>query len=96
MTTQLETGDVAGARRAADLIPDPDSLMGSKTDLLERIAKRQAEQRDAAGVLAWAGQQRAPKAKLQALRGLADGIADRAGGGKTKTSGPTAKPEPAK
>ena len=94
MTTQLEKGDVAGARCAADSIADADSFLGSKADLLEKIARRQAAQGDAAGVLAWAGQQRLPKAKLQSLRGMADG-SPRAPQAKPKPPASAPAPKPA-
>ncbi len=76
-TTLLAKGDIAGARRAIEAIPDSDPLMSSKAEIVERIAKRQAEQGDATGALAWAGQQQLPDTKLHALRGMADGVVER-------------------
>jgi tetratricopeptide (TPR) repeat protein len=77
VTTRLDKADFAGGRRAADLLSDADSFMSSKPDLLEQIARRQARHGDAAGVLAWAGDQKLPKVKLQVLRGMANGIVER-------------------
>jgi hypothetical protein len=82
--TLLERGDLAGARRTVDVIPDAESMLHSKEDLLEKIAKRQAEMGDAAGAVAWAGQMPAPGAKLQALRGMADGVVLHVAAGKSK------------
>jgi tetratricopeptide (TPR) repeat protein len=95
VTTQLEKGDVAGARRAADAIADAESFLGSKADLLEKIAKQQAAKGDAAGVLAWAARERLPKSKLQSLRGMADGIAEGASGAKPKPPATAPAPKPA-
>ncbi len=95
VATQLEKGDVAGARRAADLIADADSYLGSKANLLEKIAQRQAANGDAAGVLAWAVRERLPKAKLQSLRGMADGVAEAASGANPKPPAAAGAPKPA-
>jgi hypothetical protein len=91
--TRLDKADVAGARRTAELVSDSDAFMNSKPELLEKIAKRQAELGDAAGVLAWAGDQKLPKAKLQALRGLADGIVQRIEAQKPKSPATAATPK---
>ncbi len=96
VTVSLEKGDVASARRATEMIGDSDFFNDSKTDLLEKIAKRQSEQGDAAGVLAWATNQQLPKSKLQALRGMADGIAERATAANPKTPGAAKIPKAAK
>ncbi len=75
---RLDAGDIAGARRAADLItPVEVMFQDDKANLLEKIARRQARQGDPAPVLDWALKQAMPRAKLQVLRGLADGIAER-------------------
>jgi hypothetical protein len=65
-----------------------------KVDLLERIARRQARQHDPALVLEWARKQATPRGKLQLLRGLADGLAERFAL-EAKTSGPAGPPGPA-
>jgi hypothetical protein len=84
VATRLEKGDAAGARRAVELLSDAEVFTTEKPDLLEKIAKRQAEQGDAGGVLAWTGEQKLGKAKLQALRGMADGIVERLAAQKSK------------
>jgi tetratricopeptide (TPR) repeat protein len=93
--TQLEKGDIAGARRAADLIGELDSFMGSKADLLEKIAKQQAKNGDAPGVLAWAADQKVPNSRLRALRGMADGIVQRIDSQNPKPPGGAITPKPA-
>ena len=70
--------------------------MGSKAELLEKIAKKQAIQGDAAGALAWAGALRLPKAKLHALRGLADGVVQQVAAGTSTSSGAVGTPKVAK
>src|SRR5262249_25585061 len=78
IAARLEAGDVTGARRTADLIPDSDLMFqDDKTNLLEQIARYQAEHGDAAATLEWATKQSSPKGKLQLVRALADGIAAR-------------------
>ncbi|HKI17472.1 MAG TPA: hypothetical protein VKA15_06310 [Isosphaeraceae bacterium] len=78
VSTRLDAGDVPGALRAAELIPDSDTMyLDEKAGLLERIAKHQSEKSDPAIVLEWATKQRVPNTSLQLLRGLADGIAAR-------------------
>ena len=93
--TQLEKGDIAGARRAADLIGDLDSFMGSKPDLLEKIARHQAKNGDPAGVVAWAADQKLPNSKLRALRGMADGIVERIDSQNLQPPGGASTPKPA-
>ena len=78
VSARLEAGDIPGALRAADLIPQSDTLFqDKKASLLERIARQQAEKGNPAVILDWAGKQPTPRGKLQLLRGLADGIAAR-------------------
>jgi hypothetical protein len=78
VATRLEAGDVPGARRAVESIPDAELMQVSpKANLLERVAKRQAETSHPSSVLEWVGQQKVPDTKLKMLRGLADGIAQR-------------------
>jgi tetratricopeptide (TPR) repeat protein len=77
VSTSLAADDIAAALRAVELIQDSMSFLDEKADKLERIAKRQAEHGDPYGVLDWSAKQRTPRAKLQSLRGLADGIAQR-------------------
>jgi hypothetical protein len=81
-------------RVTSESIADPNSIMGSQADLLEKIAKKQAEQGDATGVLAWAGGQKLPRSKLHPLRGMADGIVQRviAGSSKAPASASASKP----
>jgi hypothetical protein len=75
---RLEADDVAGARRAVDLIPPSDIMFqDDKVDLLERIVKRQARREDPAPLLDGARKQTTPRARLQLIRGLAEGIAER-------------------
>ena len=96
VTTLLEQSDFAGARRTVELIPDSGSLTDSKADVVEQIAKRQAEQGDAAGALAWAVQLRIPRTKLHALRGMADGVVQRCTVQSSKSSGSATSPTPTK
>jgi len=78
VSTRLDSGDVPGALRVAQLIPDSDTMfLDEKARLLERIAQRQSEKSDPAVALEWARKQQVPNTKLQILRGLADGIAER-------------------
>jgi len=51
--------------------------LDEKAGLLERIAKHQSEKSDPAVALEWARKQRVPNTRLQILRGIADGIAER-------------------
>jgi hypothetical protein len=55
----------------------------------------QALQHDPALVLEWARKESTPRAKLQVIRGLADGLAERCDA-KAKTSKPAASPETAR
>ncbi len=63
--------------RALALISEADFYMSSKNTMIEQIAKRQAASGDPAAVLAWIDQEKVPGTKLQALRGLAEGIVER-------------------
>ena len=96
VTTLLEKSDISGARRIVELIPDSGSFTDSKADVVEQIAKRQAEQGDAAGALAWAAQLRRPGTKLHALRGMADGVVQRCTVPSSKSSGSATSPTPTK
>lgn len=78
VTARLDSGDVAGALRTIELVPEPEGMYADeKAKMLESIAKHQAEHGDPAVILAWTAKQTTPGAKLQILRGLADGIAAR-------------------
>jgi tetratricopeptide (TPR) repeat protein len=75
---RLEADDIAGARRALELISPSDAMFqDDKADLLERIARRQAARHDAATILDWARKESTPRAKIRLLQGLAEGLADR-------------------
>ena len=77
--TQVKADDPSGALKTADLLSEtgPLSVGGNKSKLLEAIAKHQSKAGQGAIVLEWASKQTVPDTKLHALRGLADGIADR-------------------
>jgi tetratricopeptide (TPR) repeat protein len=78
VTTRLDAGDVPGALRAADVIPQPQSVFqDDRAAMLERIARLQARRHNPAVILDWARKQKTPQSRLRLLRGLADGIADR-------------------
>jgi tetratricopeptide (TPR) repeat protein len=78
VSASLDAGDVPGARKSAEIIPDSESMStDEKAGLLERIAKYQSEKNDPAVVIEWAKKEPIPNTKLQVLRGLADGIAER-------------------
>ena len=78
VTTLLEKSDIAGARRTVELIPDSGSFTVSKADVVEQIAKRQAEQGDAAGQrLRGRFNCGSPGQSSHARRGLADGVVQR-------------------
>ncbi len=97
VTTRLDAGDVPGARRAVDVIPDSDAMFASeKAKLLERIAKKQAGSGDPSSVLEWVGQQNVPDTKLKMLRGLADGIAERFATKESKRADAAPPSKPAK
>ncbi len=75
---RLEADDIPGALRAVDLITPADMMFqDDKVDLLERIARRRARREELTPLLEWVGKQPAPRGKLQLIRGLADGIAER-------------------
>jgi hypothetical protein len=94
---RLEAGDVPGARRVADAIPDLDAVfLSPKPNLLEQIAKRQAQQGGPSTVLEWVDQQKIPDTKLKMLRGLADGIAQRAIANESRTTAAAPPSKPAK
>jgi tetratricopeptide (TPR) repeat protein len=90
---QLKAGHTEDAMRAVELIAESDSYASTKNNLLEQIARRQAATGDPAAVLEWVGKQKLPDAKLQALRGLADGLVERIAPKKPKPvdSGPLTK-----
>jgi hypothetical protein len=91
--TRLEAGDVAGARRVAELLPDDENpYVTNKSSLLERIAKLQAKKGDAADALDWAARQKTPGSRLYLLRGLAEGIVERITPGETRADGSAPKP----
>jgi hypothetical protein len=97
-SARLEAGDRAGALRAVDLIlPSDRMFQDEKANLLERIARQQAEKDNPAAILDWAGKQATPAGKLQLLRGLADGIAARcaAKAKEARPAEPAAQPKPA-
>ena len=97
VAARLDAGDVPGARRAVDVIPDSDAMFASeKAKLLERIAKKQAETGDPSSVLEWVGHQQVPDTKLKMLRGLADGIAQRLEPKETKAADASPPIKPAK
>ncbi len=78
VSARLEAGDIAGALRAVELVPEPEGMYADeKAKMLESIAKQQAEHGDPADILAWTTKQTTPGAKLQILRGLANGVATR-------------------
>jgi tetratricopeptide (TPR) repeat protein len=94
---RIDTADIAGARRAADLIIPADvMLQDDKANLLERIALRQAKEHDPALVLDWARKKATPRARLQVLRGLANGLAERFDpkAEPSKPAGPSGQPQP--
>jgi hypothetical protein len=88
--TRLGAGDLVGARRVAELLPDDENPYSSdsteKPALLERIATQQAEKGNPAEVLKWVQNQKSPNYKLRMLRGLALGIAERVAPQKKKTA----------
>jgi hypothetical protein len=78
VSARLDAGDVAGALTAANLIADSDTMrLDEKADVLERIARQQAERSDPALVLEWARKQQVPNTRLKIARGLAEGITRR-------------------
>jgi tetratricopeptide (TPR) repeat protein len=93
---RLEAGDFPGALKAVDLIADSDPFSTWRNDLLELIARKQTEQFDPGRVLDWVGKQKAPNAKLQAMRGLADGIVDRIAHQDSKPTGDPSQTKPVK
>ncbi|MHB1561262.1 MAG: hypothetical protein ACYC61_27770 [Isosphaeraceae bacterium] len=75
---RLAADDIAGARRALDRWPVKFSMFRDDlANLEERIARQQAKVSDPMAVLELARKETTPRGKLQLLRGLADGIADR-------------------
>jgi tetratricopeptide (TPR) repeat protein len=97
VSARLDAGDVPGAQKAAELIPDSEAMsLDEKAALLERIAKYQSQKSDPGVALDWARKQRVPNAKLRILRGLADGIAERcaAESQPAKPANPADKPKP--
>ncbi len=82
--------------KAVDLIADSYPFGTWRNDLLEQIARKQAEQSDPARVLDWVGKQKTPNHKLQAMRGLADGIVDRLAHQDSKPAGEPSQTKPVK
>ncbi len=75
---RLAANDIVGARRALELLPPRFAMfLDDRAVMQERIARHEARQSDPMAVLELARKEPTPRGKLQLLRGLADGIADR-------------------
>jgi len=89
-SARLKADDIKGALKAIGALLEAEMRPSEGYEILERIARRQAEMGDPQTVLSWAKAQRYPDSKLHALRGLAEGIAARP----ASTQGTTSRPPP--